>query len=118
MGGMTNLINYVLSNLPIHYLSLFKALSKVIHKLVLIQMKFLWADSKDKKGISWVSWSKVCRPKVEGGLGNKNLGRFNNAQLPKWIWRFVTEKGKLWEGILVSRYGNLASTLWNGELSI
>jgi hypothetical protein len=39
-----------------------------------------------------VSWSKVCSPTSEGGLGIRNLRMFNRALLRKWLWRYVHER--------------------------
>lgn len=38
----------------------------------------------EKKGICWVSWKDLCRPKKEGGLGIKDLEAFNMALIRKW----------------------------------
>jgi len=35
------------------------------------------------KPISWVSWKKVCKPLEEGGLGVKDVRKFNCALLAK-----------------------------------
>jgi hypothetical protein len=52
-----------------------------------------------------VEWDKVCSPMDEGGLGIRNVRRFNQALLGKWLWRFVHE-GAWWRLVLVAKYGS------------
>jgi hypothetical protein len=35
-----------------------------------------------------IEWDKVCTPIDEGGLGIRNIRRFNQALLGKWLWRW------------------------------
>ena len=53
-----------------------------------------------------VKWDKVCSPIVEGRLGIRNIRRFNQALLGKWLWHFAHEDGAWWRSILVAKYGS------------
>ena len=82
MGGRVTLINAVLIALPIYFFSFFRTPSKVIQQLVNIQR--LWDGVSEQRRIAWVKWENVCLPKEKGGLGVKDLRKFNTALLGKW----------------------------------
>ncbi|KAK2418964.1 hypothetical protein QL285_041110 [Trifolium repens] len=65
--------------------------NKVIKKLTSIQRDFLWGSSQTQKKVVWISWNSVCKTKIAGGLGVKNLDLFNIALLAKWKWRCLCE---------------------------
>ena len=105
LAGRVCLVKSVLTSIPLFYLSLFKAPHAVCHKISSIQRRFLWTGGDDQKHISWVSWENVCKPKEEGGLGIKDIRRFNCALLAKWKCRMLTEEKGKWKDILLSKYG-------------
>ena len=78
-------------------------------KLVCIQRSFLWGDGDDQHKIAWVKWETVCLPKDKGGLGIKDITKFNLALLAKWKWNLFHHNGELWARILESKYGG-----WRG----
>lgn len=42
---------------------------------------FWWSNNGRSKGMKWVSWSKLCTPKIEGGLEFRDLKAFNLMEL-------------------------------------
>nr|KYP59873.1 Putative ribonuclease H protein At1g65750 family [Cajanus cajan] len=107
--GRVTLINSVLNVMPIHFLSFFKAPNPVIKEIVAIQRDFLWRGVKDGSKIPWVKWETVCKSKVEGGLGIKDVKLFNWALLGKWVWRCMLSPSMLWAKVLHDRYGHIES---------
>jgi hypothetical protein len=87
----------------------------VIKDLVAVQRSFLWGGGRIDKKICWVSWNRVCEPKVKGGLGIKNLELFNYALLCKWKWRCLIDKEASWYDLLKFRYGSFANNFLHGE---
>ena len=43
--------------------------------------------------------------KRKGGLGVRCLFKLNRALLGKWSWRFVEERGNLWNQVSSRKYG-------------
>lgn len=52
----------------------------------------------------WVSWSKITRPKVKGGLGLQTIKGKNITLLAKLNWRFHTKGEALWARVLKNKY--------------
>jgi hypothetical protein len=105
-GARVTLIKSTLSNLPTYMLSLFPIPAYVAKRIEKIQRDFLWGGMNDEAKFHLVEWEKVCSPINEGGLGIRNLRRFNQALLGKWLWRFAHEEGTWWRSVLVAKYGS------------
>lgn len=43
--------------------------------------RFWWGSNSDRRKMSWVSWKKLTKPKRYGGLGFRELHKFNQALL-------------------------------------
>ncbi|GAU26515.1 hypothetical protein TSUD_361480 [Trifolium subterraneum] len=107
LGGRIVLINFVLNAIPIFYLSLFKMPVLVIKKIIRIQREFLWGGVKGGRKISWVKWKEVCKPRCQGGLGVRDVGKVNLSLLIKWRWRLLQPEGAFWKELLVAKYGEM-----------
>jgi hypothetical protein len=107
-GGRLMLIKSTLSNIPTYLLSLFPIPSRVANRLERLQRNFLWGGSNEKNKFHLVKWLLVCSPSQKGGLGIRNLRRFNQALLGKWLWCFATERDALWRKVVEVKYGSMA----------
>ena len=104
MGGKITLINSVLNALPIYLLSFFKIPQRIVQRLISLQRNFLWGGDNDHKKIPWVKWADICLPKTDGGLGIKDILKFNVALMGRWIWAFASDQQQLWATIINSKY--------------
>jgi len=91
---------FVLSALPLFYLSFFKAPSTVYKMIRKIQSQFLWGWDHEDRKIAWISWDNVCSPKELEGLGVRDINKFNEALITKWKWRFSCGKRGGMEGCI------------------
>ncbi|GKV30550.1 hypothetical protein SLEP1_g39351 [Rubroshorea leprosula] len=114
-GGRIVLLNAVLSSIPVYFFSTMRAPKQVIKLLSSIQRSFLWGGKEGDRKIAWVSWEIVCNSRKNGGLGVKDLDRFNMALLGKWRWRLVVEKEALWNRVVEAKYGFRRRRDWEGR---
>jgi hypothetical protein len=78
LGGRLVLLNFVLSVIPLYYLTLFKVSSGFIVKIDPIRKRFLWADFDIlRKKYHLVKWDIICRPKEHRGWGVLKLEYMN-----------------------------------------
>ncbi|WZZ22837.1 hypothetical protein YC2023_124224 [Brassica napus] len=68
-----------------------------------ILMRFWWGKN-DLKGLPWVAWKKLQYTKKEGGLGFKDLPKFNDALLAKQAWRIYSKPNCLFSKLYKARY--------------
>jgi hypothetical protein len=91
-GGPITLLKSSLSNLPTYFMSLFPLSVGVANRIKKLHRDFLWGRIGEEFKYHLVSWSKVCSPISEAGLGVQNFKMFNRALLGKWLWRYVHER--------------------------
>ncbi|GKU90798.1 hypothetical protein SLEP1_g4749 [Rubroshorea leprosula] len=113
LGGRITLINSVLSSLPVFWMAMYVIPKGTIFLLDKIRRKFLWGGSEGGKRINWVNWENVCKEKHLGGLGVKDLRKFNLALLGKWWGRLVRDDKGLWGKVIFEKYGKVGEPSYN-----
>jgi hypothetical protein len=86
-GGRLTLIKSTLSNLPTYiffFLSLFPIPLVVANKLEKLQRDFFWGGLNEFK-FYLVKWSHIFSPMQFGGLGIRNLCKFNHLLKKKFV---------------------------------
>jgi len=46
----------------------------------------------------------LCKLREEGGLGLRDIRKFNAAHLAKWKWRYISDENGKWKDLLDSKY--------------
>ena len=102
--GKEILIKDVALAIPTCAMSCFKILESLCDDLTSMIRNFWWGQKVEEKKIPWVSWEKMCEPKVGGGLGFKNSKCFNLALLSKQGWRLQLAQDSLVFRVLKAKY--------------
>lgn len=127
MAGREILIKSVLQAIPTYIMSCFKLPQTIMEEAEKIIRRFWWG-SKHSKCISWMSWARLCRTKMDGGMGFRDLESFNIALLTKQAWRITSNPDLLLSKILKAKYfprssfslaelGERPSLTWHSILS-
>ena len=75
----------VIQAIPTFTMSCFMLPKGLISEIETLIRKFLWGYRRDQKKIHWISWGKLCQSKNKGGIGFKELIKFNDSLLAKQI---------------------------------
>ena len=103
-GGKEVLLKSVAQDLPTYVMSCFLLPQDIIRKLTSSISKFWWSSKQTSRGLHWIAWHKICKPKDKGGLGFRDFKNFNHALLAKQLWRILHHPTSLLARVLEGRY--------------
>ncbi|XP_019189997.1 PREDICTED: uncharacterized protein LOC109184451 [Ipomoea nil] len=104
-AGKEILIKSIAQSLPIFTMSVFLLPLRVCDSIEKCFNRYWWG-SRDtgNRGIHWLSWARLCEPKMRGGIGFKKLHEFNVALLAKHGWRLLSHPESLVCRLLQAKY--------------
>lgn len=76
-------------------MSCLKLPKSLIKELEVLTRKFWWGYDGDIRKVNWVNWKKLCQTKELGGMGFKEIEKFNDALLAKQVWRMINNPNSL-----------------------
>lgn len=103
-AGKLTMLKSVLSAIPTYPMSCFQLPISLCKRIQSVLTRFWWDGIDEKKKICWVAWDKLTEPKALGGLGLRDIQRFNQALLAKIAWRLVTAPESLLARVLLGKY--------------
>ena len=111
-AGRLQLINSVITSTVNFWSSAFILPTKCLDTIESMCCAFLWSGSPDQTHKAKVSWSDLCFPKEEGGLGIRRLKDSSKVFALKLIWRLFTQPTSLWVS-WVKHYLLKNSSFWD-----
>ena len=98
------LIKAVVQALPTNTMSCFKLPVTLCHEIKALIHKFFQGQHGDARKIYWVTWQDLCKPKLYGGMGFKDLSRFNDAFLAKHTQRLFHDHQSLFYLVFKAKF--------------
>ena len=95
----------VLASIPIYQCSVLLAPKTITNKITELLRRFLWEGGRNnEKKLHLVSWDKVTKSKMEGGLQIRDVSIQNLAMGSKILWNMITGKRTWSKQILKKKY--------------
>ncbi|CAJ2665968.1 unnamed protein product [Trifolium pratense] len=103
-AGKDVMIKSVLQAIPSYIMSIYLIPDSIINDIERMLNSFWWGGGTNNKGIRWLAWDKLARPKADGGLGFRNFHAFNMAMVAKQAWNFMSKPNTLVARIYKARW--------------
>lgn len=94
-AGRLYLIRSTLNSFHLFWTSCFLMLKSCLDELEKIIRNFFWGSfGENSKKMKPISWNKICRPMVMGGLGLNSLNSLAASALEREVWFITSQKRK------------------------
>ena len=78
-AGREVLLKAIVQAIPTFAMSCFRLPVGLCHDIEVMIKNNFWGQCGDRRKIHWKKWETLCLPKCKGGLGFKELKKFNEA---------------------------------------
>jgi hypothetical protein len=119
-GGREVWIKAIAQALPTYVMGVYKLPLGLCDDLTRIIRDFWWGEEQGKRKTHWIAWDIMLKPKIQGGMGFKDMRMYNQALLARQLWRLIQKPESLCAQILRAKYypnGNIIDTVFTGNAS-
>ncbi len=110
-GGKEILLKAVAQAVPTYVMSVFRLPKKLCTELEQNIRGFWWGHKGEKRKIHWTKWDHLCAPESQGGLGFRELGKFNEALIAKQGRRLLHNHSSLFYRVFKAMFSPSCSWL-------
>jgi hypothetical protein len=102
--GKEVLIKVVAQAIPTFVMSCFDITKEMCDQISTMIGTYWWSNLDKDNKIHCISWEKLTRSKMEGGLGFRDIHIFNMTMLAKQGWRLIHNPDSLCAKVLKAKY--------------
>ena len=102
--GREILIKAMAQAIPSYTMSCFQLPKGLCDDIEGMMRRFWWGQRGQDSRIAWVSWKRLCKSKLKGGMGFRNLQAFNLAMLAKQGGRLLMNPNSLVARVYKAKY--------------
>ncbi|PKU68074.1 Putative ribonuclease H protein [Dendrobium catenatum] len=127
MGGKITLIETSLLSMPNFLITHSLVPKRVLYEIEKLCRSFLRHKSDGAKGMHYVAWSEICKPRNMGGLGLQSPLLRIGVLRSRLAWNFIQKKDSLLHRTMKPKYGDeimkddhktITSTAWKILLDV
>ncbi len=103
-AGREILIKAVIQAISTYAMSVFQFPAGLCADICSMANRFWWGQMGGNRKIHWVGKHKLIKPKLEGGMGFRDIHLFNKALLARQGWRLLQHPDSLIHKLLKAKY--------------
>ncbi|XP_021844844.1 uncharacterized protein [Spinacia oleracea] len=94
--AIMQLINSVLMSIHMYWAQVFILPKKVLQEVTKVCRAFLWSGQAYSQKNSNISWESSCCDKKQGGLGFRDVVKWNITSIGKYVWAIASKQDNVW----------------------